>query len=40
MKTICGYCGYEDTVEVEEDTGKLYCIVCGHYVDIEIMVVE
>jgi transcription initiation factor TFIIIB Brf1 subunit/transcription initiation factor TFIIB len=36
----CEYCGYQDYFDEEEDTGKLYCLYCGHYVDIEILVVE
>ena len=37
---ICEYCGAVDYFEVEEDTARLYCIECGHYVEIEIYVEE
>lgn len=37
---ICEYCGYEDYFDIEEDTGRIYCIHCGHYVEINIMVGE
>ena len=40
MDMICQKCGYRNYFEVEEETGKLYCLYCGEYVDIEIMVVE
>lgn len=28
---ICQYCGTEGEFETEEDTGKVYCVFCGHY---------
>lgn len=40
MKAVCEYCGYADYFDIEEDTNKVYCIHCGHYVEINIMVEE
>lgn len=38
MGLICEYCGYEDYFEHEEDTDRLYCLHCGHYLEISIWV--
>jgi DNA-directed RNA polymerase subunit RPC12/RpoP len=33
MDIICMKCGYTNYVEQEEDTGRLYCVHCGYYVE-------
>ena len=30
----CKFCGYENYFETEEDTGRTYCVYCGHYISI------
>lgn len=40
MDMVCEYCGQHGFFDVEEDTGRLYCLECGHYVEIEIYVEE
>ena len=34
MKAICEYCGYENYFDTEEDTHRVYCLHCGHYVEM------
>ena len=38
MGLVCEYCGSEGLFEEEEDTGRLYCLQCGHYLEISIWV--
>jgi len=38
MGLVCEYCGQEGLFEEEEDTGRLYCLQCGHYLEISIWV--
>lgn len=29
----CSYCGAEGMFSQEEDTGRIYCMECGHYAE-------
>jgi DNA-directed RNA polymerase subunit RPC12/RpoP len=40
MDMVCEYCGYRNYFDIEEDTNKIYCLHCGHYVEINIYVEE
>lgn len=31
MVKSCNYCGTMNSFEIEAETGKEYCTVCGHY---------
>lgn len=29
----CSYCGAEGLFNIEEETGRVYCMVCKHYAE-------